>query len=169
MSNESSPSGLSAIWTAALVGAVTRPIVVFAFWHSGGKGGYTWLSILITSSIVGLLVGLASGSVAKSSGSLRAPWAGPFFGGLTGALLSYCSSVVTVVFLCMATYHPRGNPNVNFQLYLGFMSLVGALPGICGGLVANLAHWELAASNRRAELRSKEGHPSPDSDADREG
>ena len=169
MSNESSPSGLSAIWTAALVGAVTRPIVVFAFWHSGGKGGYTWLSILITSSIVGLLVGLASGSVAKSSGSLRAPWAGPFFGGLTGALLSYGSSVVTVAFLWMATSHPRGDANVNFQLYLGFMSLVGALPGICGGLVANLAHWELAASNRRAELRSKEGHPSPDSDADREG
>jgi hypothetical protein len=167
MSNESSPSGLSAIWTAALVGAVTRPIVVFAFWHSGGKRGSPWLSILITSSIVGFLVGLASGVVAQSSGSLRIPWAGPFLGGLTGAFLSFGSSVVTVVFLCMATYHPRGNQNVNFQLYLVVMSLVGALPGIWGGLVANLARWERAASNHLAELRSMEGHPSPDSDADR--
>jgi hypothetical protein len=167
MSNESSSSGLSAIWTAALVGALTRPIVVFAFWHSGGKGGYTWLSILITSSIVGMLVGLASGSVAQSSSSLRSPWAGPLFGGLTGALLSLGSSFVTVVFLCMATYNPRGNSNVNFQLYLGVMSLVGALPGIWGGLVANLARWEFAAANRLAELRSIEGHPSPDRNADR--
>jgi hypothetical protein len=168
MSNESSPSGLSAIWTAALLGALTRPIVVFAFWHLGGKGGYTWLSILITSSIVGMLVGLASGSVAQSSGSLRSPWAGPLFGGLTGALLSLGSSFVTLVFLCMATYNPRGNSNVNFQLYLGVMSLVGALPGIWGGLVANLARWEFAAAKRLAELRSIEGHPSPDRNADRE-
>ena len=168
MSSESSPRVLTVIWTAALVGAVTRPIVVFAFWHSGGKGGYTWLSILITSSVVGMLVGLTSGFVAESSGSLRFPWAGPLVGGLTGAFLSFGSSVVTLVFLCMATYHPRGNPNVNFQLYLGFMSLVGALPGIWGGLVANRARWELAESNRHAELRSTEGHPSLGSDADRE-
>jgi hypothetical protein len=68
----------------------------------------------------------------------------------------------------MATYNPRGNSNVNFQLYLGVMSLVGALPGIWGGLVANLARWEFAAAKRLAELRSIEGHPSPDRNADRE-
>lgn len=166
MSKESSPSGLSAIWTAALVGAVTRPIVVFAFWYSEGKDGSTWLSILITSSFVGLLVGLASGSVAQSSGSLRSPWAGPLAGGLTGAFVSFGSSVVTLVFLCIATYQPRAD-YANIPLYWGVMSLVGAIPGIWGGLVANLARWELAASDRRAELRSMEGHPSQGKGEDR--
>lgn len=166
MSNESSPSGLSAVWTAALAGAVTRPIVVFAFWHSEGKGGYTWLSILITSSVVGVLVGLASGSVAKSSGSLRSPWAGPLAGGLTGASLSFGSSVVTLVFLCMATYQPRAD-YASIPMYWGFMSLVGAFPGIWGGLVANRARWELAELNTHAEHRSIKRHPSPGSGADR--
>ena len=167
MSGESSQGGLSAVWTAALAGAVTRPIVVFAFWHSEGRGNDTWFSILFTSIVVGLLVGLASGAVAQSSGSSRSPWAGPLMGGLTGAFVSFGTSVVTLVFLCMASYRPRSD-FASIPLYWGVMSLVGAFPGILGGIFANQAREEAAEAIRQAELLSMEGHPSQDADAERQ-
>jgi hypothetical protein len=113
-------------------------MVVSAFWLFQENQAQTWLTILTTSCIFGLIVGWITGSIAASSGSLRRPWAGPLIGGILGAALSLASSVVTLFFLCLATYQPRAT-QVNIQLYWVVMTLVGALPGICGGLAANRA------------------------------
>lgn len=139
MSKESSTGA----WTGAFAGAVTRPMVVSGFWLFQQNRAETWFTILITSSVFGLLVGWLSGSIATSYGSLRRPWAGPLIGGLMGAFLSFASSVVTLFFLCLATYQPRA-AEVNLRFYWTVMSLVGALPGVLGGLAANQARRNLA-------------------------
>ncbi len=139
MSKESSTGR----WTGAFAGAVTRPMVVSGFWLFQQNRAETWLTILITSSLFGLLVGWISGSIATSCGSLRRPWAGPLIGGLMGAFLSFVSSVVTLYFLCLATYQPRA-AEVNLRFYWTFMTFVGALPGVLGGLVANRVRRNLA-------------------------
>jgi hypothetical protein len=155
MSKESSP-GSSGGWTGAFVGAVTRPMVVSAFWLFEQNTAETWVTILITSCLFGLFVGWISGSTAASFGSLRRPWAGPLIGGLLGALLSFASSVVTLFFLCLATYQPRAS-EVNIPFYWAVMTVVGALPGICGGLAANRARERLADQIAEVEFRPAEG------------
>jgi hypothetical protein len=159
MSTERSPAS-SGSWTGAFVGAVTRPMVVSAFWLFQQNRAETWLAILITSCLFGLLVGWITGSIAASRSSLRHPWVGPLIGGLFGAMLSFASSVVTLFFLCLATYQPRA-AEVNIRFYWAVMTLVGALPGICGGLAANRARQSLADRIAEVELRPAEGplHP----------
>jgi hypothetical protein len=147
--------------TGALVGAVTRPMVVSAFWLFQENRAETWFTILITSCLFGLLVGSISGRVAASRSSLRHPWVGPLSGGLLGAVLSFASSVVTLFFLCLATYQPRG-AEVNIPFYWAVMTLVGALPGICGGLEANRAWQRLAKPISDAEIRPADGPSDPD-------
>ncbi|MGO9917340.1 MAG: hypothetical protein ACLQIB_21900, partial [Isosphaeraceae bacterium] len=95
MSKVRSPNS-SGSRTGALVGAVTRPTVVSAFWLFQENRAETWFTILITSCLFGLLVGSISGRVAASRSSPRYPWAGPLSGGLLGAVLSFASSVVTL-------------------------------------------------------------------------
>ena len=140
----------------ALVGAVTRPMVVSAFWLFQENGAETWFTILTTSCLFGLLVGSISGRVAASSSSLRHPWVAPLVGGLLGAGLSFASSVVTLFFLCLATYQPRAG-EVNIPFYWAVMTLMGSLPGICGGLEANRAWQRLAEPSSDAEFRPAEG------------
>jgi hypothetical protein len=138
--------------TGALVGAVTRPMVVSAFWLFQESRAETWFTILITSCLFGLLVGSITGSAAAYRSSLRHPWVGPLIGGLLGAGLSFTTSVVTLFFLCLATYQPRA-AEVNIPFYWAVMTLVGALPGICGGLAANRALRRLEEPTSDADFR----------------
>ena len=160
MSKARSPSS-SGSRTGALVGAVTRPMVVSAFWLFQQNRAETWLTILITSCLFGLLVGSISGRLAASRSSLRHPWVGPLIGGLLGAGLSFASSVVTLFFLCLATYQPCA-AEVNIPFYWAVMTLVGALPGICGGLEANRAWQRLAEPIPDTEFRPSDGPSDPD-------
>ena len=75
-----------------------------------------------------------------------------------GAVLSFASSVVTLFFLCLATYQPRA-AEVNIPFYWAVMTLVGALPGICGGLAANRARQETCGAGclRVPNLRPADG------------
>jgi hypothetical protein len=138
--------------TGALVGAVTRPMVVSAFWLFQENRAETWFTILTTSCLFGLLVGSITGRAAAHRSSLRYPWVGPVIGGLVGAVLSFTTSVVTLFFLCLATYQPRA-AEVNIQFYWAVMTLVGALPGICGGLAANRARRRLEEPTSDADFR----------------
>jgi hypothetical protein len=131
-------------------------MVVSAFWLFQENGAETWFTILTTSCLFGLLVGSISGRVAASSSSLRHPWVAPLVGGLLGAGLSFASSVVTLFFLCLATYQPRAG-EVNIPFYWAVMTLVGALPGIYGGLEANRALQRLAEPSSDAEFRPAVG------------
>lgn len=160
MSKEPSP-GSSGSWTGALLGAVSRPVVVSGFWLFQQNSAETWVTILVTSCLFGLLVGWITGSIAASSGSLRRPWAGPLVGGVMGAMLSFASSVVTLFFLCLATYQPRAT-EVNIPLYWVLMTLVGAIPGVCGGLAANRARRNLADRISEVELRPVDGPSDPE-------
>jgi hypothetical protein len=161
VSKERSPNS-SGSRTGALVGAVTRPMVVSAFWLFQENRAETWFTILTTSCLFGLLVGSISGRVAASRSSLRHPWFGPLVGGLLGAVLSFASSVVTLFFLCLATYQPRAG-EVNIPFYWTVMTVVGALPGICGGLAANRAWQRLAEPISDAEFRPADGPSDPES------
>jgi hypothetical protein len=121
-------------------------MVVSAFWLFQQNSAETWATIVITSCLFGLLVGWITGSIAASSGSLRHPWAGPLIGGVVGAVISFASSVVTLFFLCLATYQPNAT-EVNIPFYWAVMTIVGAVPGILGGLAANRARHSLASES----------------------
>ena len=127
MSKVRSPSS-SGSRTGALVGVVTRPMVVSAFWLFQENRAETWFTILTTSCLFGLLVGSITGRAAAYRSSL-ATLGRPAHRGLGGAVLSFTTSVVTLFFLCLATYQPRA-AEVNIQFYWAVMTLVGALPGI---------------------------------------
>jgi hypothetical protein len=148
--------------TGALVGAVTRPMVVSAFWLFQENRAETWFTILTTSCLFGLLVGSITGRAAAYRSSLRHPWVGPIIGGLVGAVLSFTTSVVTLFFLCLATYQPRA-AEVNIQFYWAVMTLVGALPGICGGLAANRARRRLEEPTSDADFRPADRPFDPES------
>ncbi len=160
MSKARSPDS-SGSRTGALVGAVTRPMVVSAFWLFQQNRAETWITILTTSCLFGLLVGSIAGRAAAYRSSLRHPWVGPLIGGLLGAGLSFTTSVVTLFFLCLATYQPRA-AEVNIQFYWAVMTLVGALPGICGGLAANRALQRLAEPISDADFRPADGPFDPE-------
>ncbi len=151
MSKERSPKSAGSR-TGALVGAVTRPMVVSAFWLFQENRAETWFTILTTSCLFGMLVGSITGRAAAFRSSLRHPWVGPLIGGLIGATLSFASSVVTLFFLCLATYQPCA-AEVNITFYWAVMALVGAVPGILGGLDANRAWRRLAEPISDAEFR----------------
>ncbi|MGO9468586.1 MAG: hypothetical protein ACLQVF_31025 [Isosphaeraceae bacterium] len=160
MSKVRSPNS-SGSRTGALVGAVTRPMVVSAFWLFQENRAETWFTILTTSCLFGLLVGSITGRAAAYRSSLRHPWVGPLIGGLFGAVLSFTTSVVTLFFLCLATYQPRA-AEVNIEFYWAVMTLVGALPGICGGLAANRARQRLAEPISDADFRPADGPFDPE-------
>ncbi len=161
MSKVRSPNS-SGSRTGALVGAVTRPMVVSAFWLFQENRAETWFTILTTSCLFGLLVGSITGRAAAYRSSLHHPWVGPLIGGLVGAVLSFTTSVVTLFFLCLATYQPRA-AEVNIQFYWAVMTLVGALPGICGGRAANRARGRLEEPTSDADFRPADRPFDPES------
>jgi hypothetical protein len=146
--------------TGALVGAVTRPTVVSAFWLFQENSAETWFTILTTSCLFGFLVGSITGRIAARRTSLRYPWVGPLIGGVSGAALSFATSVVTLFFLCLATYQPRSG-EINIPFYWIVMTVVGAVPGICGGLAANRAWQRVAEPSSDAESRPADGSSDP--------
>jgi hypothetical protein len=150
MTNQASPAS-SGAWTGALLGAVSRPVVVSAFWLLDIRSVVPWIEVLITSCIIGLLLGWIAGRIAAS---IRNPVIGTLWGAIVGACLGFVSSIFTLYFLCMATYVPAAKtsrywgPDVNVGLYLATMALAGAIPGIVGGLVGD-------------RVRQKQAAPSP--------
>jgi hypothetical protein len=145
MTNEASPARSGAL-TGALLGAVCRPVVVSAFWLLDKKSADPWITVLFTSCIIGLLLGWLAGWIA---GSIRHPAVSLMIGAGVGAALAFVSSVVTLYFLCIATYGPRadvrGGVDVNVGLYLAIMALAGAIPGVGGCLVGNVVRRKQAA------------------------
>jgi hypothetical protein len=128
--------------TGALLGAVSRPWVVSAFWLDARSGAGTWFTLLLSSCLIGLLLGWLVGRNAGYRSSIQRPWTGPLIGALLGAGLWFLSSLVTLTGLCMLTSdHFR---EVNVGKYFIIMGAVGAFPGLCSGLMANGVRRKLA-------------------------
>jgi hypothetical protein len=145
MTKQPSP-GRSGTLTGAILGAVCRPAVVSAFWLAGESQPATWAVLLFSSCAIGAAIGGVTGWVA---GSIRHPVGGPAVGAAVGAALTFGSSVVTLVFLCIAT--EGGGPS-SVGPYWAAMALAGAVPGLGGGLAA-------ARMRRRRATGSGEIYP----------
>ncbi len=149
MTKEPSPQRSGGL-TGALVGAVSRPVVVSAFWLGAKSRAGEWFMVLLSSCLVGVLVGWLVGRNAGFRSSVHHPWIGPLIGAVLGAAVGFTSSVVTLGCLCLLTSdHFR---EVNIQHYWTFMALVGALPGFCGGLIANRVRQKLADQSPEVHL-----------------
>jgi hypothetical protein len=160
MMKERSPERSGGL-TGALLGAVSRPVVVSAFWFSAKDQAGTWLTLLLSSCLIGLLLGLLAGRIAGYRGSIRRPWTGPLIGAVLGAALGFASSVVTLTCLCVLMFdrhEPRGlHRDVSISLYWTVMGIVGAFPGLCGGLAANRVRTKLAPQILDVHLGSVDG------------
>ncbi len=119
MKNEALPAR-SASRTGALIGAVCRPVVVSAFWLRDQRSVEPWITVLITSFLIGLVLGWVAGRIA---GSIRNFVIGTLWGAIVGATLGFVSSIFTIYFLCMATYGPRGGGDIDVGLYLASMAV----------------------------------------------
>ena len=141
--------------TGALIGAVSRPAVVSAFWLIGERHGdspwITWLVVLFASCTIGFFLGGFTGKVA---GSFRHAVIGPTIGAMLGAILALGSSVLTLVCVCGLT-ETRNPPNV--VVYWATMALAGALPGVGGGLAGNRLRQEQTTES--PEDQHTEGEP----------
>jgi hypothetical protein len=92
---------------------------------------------------------------------------GPMTGALVGGGLAFGSSVVTLVFLCVAT---EGNGPDDVVPYWAAMALTGAFPGISGGVAGNRARQRdvaIQSSFAGAELPRGKSEPPGDRTSDR--
>jgi hypothetical protein len=136
MTKDPSPARAGAR-TGALLGALSRPAVVCAFWLDAQSRVGTWLIVPVSSCLIGLVLGRAVGSVAGSAGAWRPPVTGPLIGALVGSVVWFASSVLTLTCLCLMTGDEVRRTADNIPLYWTTMAIVGAIPGLCGGLVAD--------------------------------
>jgi hypothetical protein len=136
-------------WVGGLVGAVSRPLVVYISWFAGatldlggGPGvnnGVTALVVALFAAVIGFLIGALAGWIGAA---FAKPMVGSVIGALVGAALAIVSSYFTSICLCIATmevhHQEGGHLRVDDGLYLTMMMLTGAVPGAIGGLVGFL-------------------------------
>jgi hypothetical protein len=167
MTKDPSPARAGAR-TGAILGALSRPAVVCAFWLNAQSRADTWLTVPVSSCLLGLLLGRIVGSVAGSAGAWRPPVTGPLIGALVGSDVWFASSVLTLTCLCLmtATDDIRSAPVDNIQLYWITMAIIGAIPGLGGGLAADRVRRELA-DRGPADAGTEIGPPDPATSAGR--
>jgi hypothetical protein len=141
MMNEPSPERSGGL-TGALLGGMSRPVVVAVFWLGAQSRAEMWLTLLLSSCLIGLFLGWVAGRIAGDRGSIRHPWTGPLIGAVAGAALGFSSSVLTLTCLCVLTRDSVRE--VNIARYWTTMAIVGGLPGLCGGLTAYRVRKNLA-------------------------
>jgi hypothetical protein len=145
----------------AILGALSRPAVVGAFWLNAQSRAETWLMVLVSSCLVGLLLGRIVGSVAGSTGAWFPPVTGPLIGGLAGSAVWFASSVLTLTCLCLMTSKDlRSAPVANIEVYWITMAIVGAIPGLGGGLAADRVR-RAPADPGPADVGTEDGPPDP--------
>jgi hypothetical protein len=131
--------------TGAILGALSRPAVVCAFWLNAESRAGTWLVVPVSSCLIGLVLGRLVGSVAGSASERRHPLTGPLIGAVLGSAVWFASSVLTLTCLCLVTSDDvRRVPADNIQRYWITMAIVGMILGLCGGLVGNRVRRGLA-------------------------
>jgi hypothetical protein len=155
------PFTASGVLIGGLLGAVSRPLVVYAFWLIDGRpvGQEGMFIIVLISCAIGFGVGSAASVLAQVSRA-RPPVLVPVIGAVVGAALAFIVSLFTVCFLCGVSggcspggVEPAGDRQ--FYLYLALMAITGALPGAVGGLV----HIWVRRKQAAAEAELKQADP----------
>lgn len=124
---------LLAVAVGGLLGAASRPAVLYAFWLRGADAEMSTL-LLPLSAAIGLLVGTLAVLLAAL---VRGPWA-VAVGAISGAVLGYGATILTflpLMFAGLLRINGIEFPDNTAPLYGAAMAVGGALSGAGAALL----------------------------------